>query len=352
MGGVWSIALQSSALSRRFARTALADRGNIAALLLSPLGLIAVAASVGAGQNFAISVLLILALFFGGSCSSRELVRERDIFKRERLYGLSHSAWVLSKALVLTVPVLLQAAGMIEMGRLCGIFSGSAWALWAATALAGLIGMSEGLFISALSGSVDISQGALFLFITLQLLFSGVVGSPPETAMSELLQQSQVASAARKAAFLANPAYWALDAMHRGCLTGGEMPINPPADPESLGQEVALEKHLAGMPAAIQAVETAQIQELQAADAGGKGVGYHARRKELRADAERKLKALSSVGELLRVDVGQLERSHRVHFISGSSLDDDCWILVMFVVVFILLTITVLAMQEAWRRTG
>lgn len=61
----------------------------------------------------ATTVLLILAVgacFAGAANSVRELIKERVIYERERATGLSRSAYLMSKVVVLGMITVLQGA--------------------------------------------------------------------------------------------------------------------------------------------------------------------------------------------------------------------------------------------------
>ena len=60
--------------------------------------------------------LVIIAAFTGGFSSVRELIKERDMYRRERTAGLSAGAYLLSKVVVLGLIAFVQAALLVVIG--------------------------------------------------------------------------------------------------------------------------------------------------------------------------------------------------------------------------------------------
>lgn len=117
-------------LIRRYSSVIASDRGFLALMVILPavLGVVSVVipAEFGLGppeaphkfNGKAGTILLILAVgmcFSGAANSVRELIKERVIYERERATGLSRSAYLMSKVIVLGVITAFQ--GVI----LCGI---------------------------------------------------------------------------------------------------------------------------------------------------------------------------------------------------------------------------------------
>ena len=69
----------------------------------------------------AIQMLMILVMssvLSGTALSIREFIKERDIYERERMVGLSATAYLLSKVLVLSVISVLQSLLVVLVGLL------------------------------------------------------------------------------------------------------------------------------------------------------------------------------------------------------------------------------------------
>lgn len=117
-------------------------------------------------------VLCLTSVWFGCINACREIVKERSILERERLFGLSVTAYVLSKARVLLVLDLVQVAlllGVVE-ARI-GLRGNLAWQALALLGCAAA-GTGLGLLISALSRRQERAVSAVPLLILPQILFS------------------------------------------------------------------------------------------------------------------------------------------------------------------------------------
>jgi ABC-type multidrug transport system ATPase subunit len=183
-------------MARRYRRVMAADRGYLLFTALLPIilgGLVrAMAGGVGLGgpahgNANAITVLLILvmaACLSGTANSIREFIKEREIFERERMAGLSASAYLGSKVLVLGVISVVQAIFIVIIG-LAGTKSfstqGSAIPgppiieLAIAAAVLCVVSMLLGLVVSALVTKADQTMPALVVLIMLQVVLSGGV---------------------------------------------------------------------------------------------------------------------------------------------------------------------------------
>lgn len=117
-------------------------------------------------------VLALSSVWFGCINACREIVKERAIFERERMFGLSLPAYVGSKVAVLAVVglvqvVLLQAA--VEWSiSLRGPYLLETLALW----LGSLAGAALGLLVSAVATRQERAVGVVPLLLLPQILFS------------------------------------------------------------------------------------------------------------------------------------------------------------------------------------
>lgn len=117
-------------------------------------------------------VLSLSAVWFGCINACREIVKERAIVERERFFGLSMAAYVLSRARVLAglgllQVVLLQFAVEWKIG-LRGPMGVQLLSLF----LASVAGTGLGLIVSALSSRQERAVGAVPLLLLPQILFS------------------------------------------------------------------------------------------------------------------------------------------------------------------------------------
>jgi ABC transport system ATP-binding/permease protein len=185
---------QVATLARRYLAIIAADRRTLALLLLQgPLvGLILLGttkegglAQSGVVNSRAALVLVNLVLavtFIGLTNAVREIVKELPIYRRERAVGLSLSAYLTSKALVLGAFTVLQAVvlTLIATARQGGLNDpvsalGSARAeLVISMVLTALAAMATGLLISSVVSSADKAT----LMLPLVLLLSVLLASP------------------------------------------------------------------------------------------------------------------------------------------------------------------------------
>ena len=207
---------QFSMLTRRYAHVIAGDRRNLALLLAQPvvLGLLMLAAlppnelaAPDAGDVRVVSraglVLLVITLgatWLGASNAVREIVKELPIFRRERAVGLSISAYVGSKALVLGALTAVQCAllALIALARQGSHDAGSVLSsplleLVAATVLTGLAAMGLGLLISALASTVDRAMTVLPVLLIFQMLLAMGGVFPDVVEKPGLKQASYVA---------------------------------------------------------------------------------------------------------------------------------------------------------------
>ncbi|OIV38899.1 ABC transporter ATP-binding protein [Mangrovactinospora gilvigrisea] len=194
---------QLTTLCRRYVSVISSDRGFIVLMAVLPLVLGAVsrvipsadglAAPPGGGFNKdAPTVLLMLAIaacFTGAANSVRELVKERVIYERERATGLSRSAYVLSKVIVLGVITAVQGiviAGIGMAGRKLpteGLVLKSLpeVELILVIMLLGVVAMMVGLVISSVVRAPESTQPLLVIFAIVQVVFTGALFKIPGT---------------------------------------------------------------------------------------------------------------------------------------------------------------------------
>ena len=235
-----SVFSQLVTLSRRMLSVVASDKSYLRLIIAFPflLGAIprAISGSLGpveGGPNQdAPTVLLVLTLcacFMGMANSVREIVKERPIYRRERAIGLSRTAYIGSKIVVLTLITTLQAlvfttiglAGR-EMGD--GLFGFPFIEAMIAVIMLALASAMLGLVISSLVDNADKTMPLLVLITMAQLVLSGGLVSAEGTPGLE--QASWIA-----------PARWGFSALASvvdlNTIAGYGTPMNPkfPADP-------------------------------------------------------------------------------------------------------------------------
>lgn len=186
---------QLSVLCRRYLAVIAADRQYtvfiaVLPVLLSVLALL-VPGESGMSARAAVAVRepqpnqLLLVLVIGGAlmgiaASIRELVKERPVYQRERAIGLSISAYLTSKLLVLGVITVVQTAIFTllsvigrkppEAAVLLGV---PLLEVLLATIGVSLVTMIVGLVVSAFIENADRGMPLLVLVLMLQLVVSG-----------------------------------------------------------------------------------------------------------------------------------------------------------------------------------
>lgn len=138
-------------------------------------------------------VLALTAVWCGCINACREIVKERPIFARERLFGLSASAYVVSKARVLFGIDVVQVAlllGIVEWK--IGLRGSLVWQSLSLLLCAGA-GTGLGLLISALTRRQERAVAAVPLLILPQILFSEFV-IPRETfgRVTEIVEHGMI----------------------------------------------------------------------------------------------------------------------------------------------------------------
>jgi ABC transport system ATP-binding/permease protein len=171
-----SFSHQRKVLAERYLSATLGDLGTVGLLLLQApfIGWLCtlVWGSVETDTKSLYFVLSLAAVWFGCINACRAIVKERAIVEREKLLGLSVSAYLCSQFQILAMiglgqVILLQLAVEWELA-LRGAFLLQSIALWGAS----IAGVGLGLLVSALSKSQERAVGAIPLIILPQILFS------------------------------------------------------------------------------------------------------------------------------------------------------------------------------------
>jgi hypothetical protein len=179
-------------LLRRYLAVIIADRRNTLLLLLqAPLLGLLMLVVLGKGHfhpgprgmGGSTTVLLALTLaatYLGATNSIREIVKERAILTRERSVGLSGSAYVASKAIILGVITVIQSIVLVLLAtaRQIGpghgaVLSSGRLELLIVVSLTGIAAMAFGLMISALVNNPDKALTLLPILLFAEFLLSG-----------------------------------------------------------------------------------------------------------------------------------------------------------------------------------
>ncbi|MGP3978813.1 FHA domain-containing protein [Streptomyces sp. 8N114] len=182
-------------LIRRYVSVISADRSFLVLSFVTPvlLGLVSTVMPSDYGltapprktNGDAGSILLILSIgagFSGAANSVRELIKERVIYERERATGLSRSAYLMSKVIVLTVVAAIQGVLMCAVGFYPrdlpeeGLLASNAAIEMALVMIAlGGTSMMCGLIISSLVKTSEKTMILLVLFAVVQVVFTGIL---------------------------------------------------------------------------------------------------------------------------------------------------------------------------------
>jgi ABC transport system ATP-binding/permease protein len=197
---------QVGTMARRYRRVMVADRvflvttivmpivlGLLVRAMPAPHGLTGSLKPPSAANGNALQLLMILvmsAVLSGTALSIREFIKEKEIFERERMAGLSATAYLLSKVLVLSMISVLQVLLIVLVG-LAGRKVPSPGALIPGTSLIEIfigmavlcvVSMLVGLMVSTLVTKSDQTMPLLVGVTMVQVALSG--GMFPLTGVS------------------------------------------------------------------------------------------------------------------------------------------------------------------------
>ncbi|MFF0746030.1 FHA domain-containing protein [Streptomyces sp. NPDC004111] len=183
-------------LIRRYVSVIASDKGFLGLMVILPavLGLVSVVipADFGLGppkppsrfNGDAGTIMLILAVgmcFSGAANSVRELIKERVIYERERATGLSRSAYLMSKVIVLGVITAIQGVIICAIGFSTrdlpkeGLIMPPAAEICVSVIALGFTSMMFGLVISSLVKTSEKTMPLLVMFAIVQVVFTGIL---------------------------------------------------------------------------------------------------------------------------------------------------------------------------------
>ncbi|MBC7268219.1 MAG: ABC transporter permease, partial [Streptomyces sp.] len=181
---------QLRTLVRRYAAALSADRTFLAIMIALPFVMGAMARALAGGEltrRTALNALLILCVggvLTGAANAVREIVKERVIYQRERAVGLSRSAYLMSKVIVLGTITVLQAVVLTLVALLGvdlnapggkGVVMPPLVEITVAVALLAFTAMMLGLLISALVRKEEVTMPLLVLLAIVQVVFCGAL---------------------------------------------------------------------------------------------------------------------------------------------------------------------------------
>ncbi|WP_269854541.1 FHA domain-containing protein [Streptomyces sp. RPT161] len=248
---------QLGTLILRYVSVIASDRGFMGLMVVLPavLGVVSVVipAKYGLGpgpvkggfawNKDAGTILMILTVgmcFSGAANSVRELIKERVIYERERAVGLSRSAYLMSKVIVLGVITAIQGVIICGIGFAPrampteGVIFHNAPAVEMTLMVIGIgfTSMMIGLVISSLVKTAEKTMPLLVMFAIVQVVFTGI--------LFQLFNKPGV----EQVAWLM-PSRWALAGLAATANLNNLMPWDPPVPPDHAGSVDALWKHTA-----------------------------------------------------------------------------------------------------------
>jgi ABC-type multidrug transport system ATPase subunit len=184
------IVAQAAAVWSRSITALRRDRLTLTLTLVQPCILACLALLSQCHQSrgvFSLFFLVLSSLWLGLTLTARELVRERALYRRDRLAGLHADAYLAGKTLCALVVVAAQAiliwltaralAGSILVGQESiadNYQSTSIWAAWAVLLIVGFGGALLGFTVSAVARTERAAVTLLPLILIPQMLFSRV----------------------------------------------------------------------------------------------------------------------------------------------------------------------------------
>ncbi|MFJ6102093.1 FHA domain-containing protein [Streptomyces sp. NPDC092359] len=196
----WSSQLRT--LVRRYAAALSADRTFLVIMIALPFVMGAMARALSEGRlnpESTMNVLLLLCVggvLTGAANAVRELVKERTIYRRERAVGLSRSAYLASKVVVLGAITVVQAVVLTLVALIGvplnapggkGVLMPPLVEITLAVALLAFTAMMLGLFVSALVSKEEVTMPLLVLLAIVQVVFCGALLTVRGTPVLEQL---------------------------------------------------------------------------------------------------------------------------------------------------------------------
>ncbi len=139
-----------------------------------------------------IFLMVISCLWFGCNNSAKEIVKERELYTRERDVNLRPVAYYLSKMLYFGMLSILQATllfGIVSAG--CQL-EGATFAQWMILCALSITGVALGLFLSVVSKTEDMAITLVPLTLIPQIVLAGLIA--PLEGFAEFLAKAFVSA--------------------------------------------------------------------------------------------------------------------------------------------------------------
>jgi ABC transport system ATP-binding/permease protein len=187
---------QAATLTRRYTRVTMTDHGYLLFMVALPLivgwlvrlfpnkfGLAGPAHANVFAQEL-LQIMVTSACLAGTASSVREIVKERQIYLRERGAGLSIAGYLVSKLALLAVVAIAQSVAMVVIGVVGRVAlpahgvvltSLPLLELMIATAMLAVASMCLGLLVSAIVRTSELAMQSLVILTLAQVILSGGV---------------------------------------------------------------------------------------------------------------------------------------------------------------------------------
>jgi ABC-type multidrug transport system ATPase subunit len=138
--------------------------------------------------EFASIVLFLLTIssfWFGCNNAAKEIVKEKEIYERERDVCLNVISYYAAKFLLLTVATAIQVGALLLVVNMVTGLPGNLVLQLASLVLVGVCGVATGLFISTVSSNTDMAVTLVPVAIIPQVILAGAIRAVD--GLSELL---------------------------------------------------------------------------------------------------------------------------------------------------------------------
>jgi ABC transport system ATP-binding/permease protein len=115
----------------------------------------------------------LISVMVGSLATMREIVKEVDIYRRERMIGLMIIPYILSKVSFCVVLALYQAAIFLLFKNLAIEIPGDQGIMYITLFLGTMAGMMMGLLVSAISPNQNMAPLLTIIFLVPQIIFGG-----------------------------------------------------------------------------------------------------------------------------------------------------------------------------------
>lgn len=171
---------QCRTLIDRLIRSQLADRTTLIIQLVLPLVIAILICLVSSEVPTVDFLLVISAMWFGCSSAATQMVKERPIYRRERMVYLRLDAYLFSKLLPLMLLTAVQVMVMMLMAALFGDTEGSFMRRFLALLLVSWNGVATGLLISTVAATAEKAMAIVPLVMIPQIVLGGFLIAIPD----------------------------------------------------------------------------------------------------------------------------------------------------------------------------